>query len=161
MATQTTNLGLTKPDEAEGYDVNVFNNNADIVDGAVGALLNNSGGVGEKVDALLDNVAAVKTDTEALIQALNTANQNIATLLTQTKGVKAIFSGHVAVPLLDGVTIDIPATMNPERIVIITTAKGVTSTAGGFIDWVREGQKVTFYTNNSNITMSYQFVEFY
>jgi len=34
MATTTTNLGLTKPDAAENYDIGVFNGNADTLDAA-------------------------------------------------------------------------------------------------------------------------------
>ncbi len=37
MATTTSNLGLTKPLGTEQYDVNVFNNNADLVDAEFGA----------------------------------------------------------------------------------------------------------------------------
>lgn len=38
MSTTTTNLGLTKPDETEYADVDVLNDNADIIDQAVGEL---------------------------------------------------------------------------------------------------------------------------
>lgn len=36
MATTTTNLGLTKPDETDFYDINIFNENADRIDEAMG-----------------------------------------------------------------------------------------------------------------------------
>lgn len=168
MATQTENLGLTKPDAAEGYDINVFNGNADILDDAVGALLNelggNGGGLGEKVDTLLENVAAVKTDTAALVQALTTANANIATLLTQTKGVKAIASGSV-VPNGALVAVNIPATMNPEKVIVLanhrTPGNGATSSYYYGVSWMRTGASVEFATGIPGGALSYQFIEFY
>ena len=36
MATQTTNLGLTKPAVSDQYDISVFNSNADIIDTSIG-----------------------------------------------------------------------------------------------------------------------------
>jgi hypothetical protein len=166
MATQTENLGLTKPDAAEGYDINVFNGNADTIDQFAGEMRNmlggTGGGLGDKVDTLLQNVAAVKTDTAALVQALATANANIATLLTQTKGVKSIVAGNVQVKDGDAAgtaIVNIPDTMNPERVVIITTSK---STAlGDNVTWSRIGRTVTFSATNYYTTITYQFIEFY
>jgi uncharacterized membrane protein len=161
MATNTTNLGLTKPDLAEGYDVNVFNANADIIDCAVGALIAQSGNT-EKLDTLINDVAEVKADTTALIQALATANANINTLLTQTKGVKTVIAGNVQVRDGDAAgtaIVNIPDTMNPERVVIITTSK---STAlGDNVTWTRSGRTVTFSATNYYTTITYQFIEFY
>lgn len=172
MATQTENLGLTKPDAAEGYDIAVFNGNADILDGAVGALLNElggtGGGLGDKVDALQadmtdarSEIAAVKTDTEALAQALETANQNIATLLSNHGSVKAITYGSRTLGDAESsFTATIPATMNTDKVVIIVSGRpGSTSKPGG-VGWQRSGNAVTFYAN-SNTMVSYQFVEFY
>lgn len=159
MATNTENLGLIKPDLAEGYDVNVFNANADIIDGAVGALIAQSGNT-KKLDILVENVASVKADTTALIQALATANANINTLLTQTKGVKEIFYGNATVTGSDSsgqVTANIPNTMNPERVVIITTSR---SSIGDNVTWNRNGRTVTFSAVNYT-QITFQFVEFY
>lgn len=180
MAEQTTNLGLTKPDAAEGYDINVFNNNADIIDGAVGTVLNEigttgSGGMSDKVTQTLNDVntlqdgltaarleiAAVKTDTAALVKALATANQNIATLLVQTKGVKSIAVGDVISesPATE-TTFNIPQTMNAEKVVIILNYRSKQSVSYG-IDWTRNGHTVTVDTAVSNVTVKYQIIEFY
>jgi hypothetical protein len=171
MATQTENLGLIKPDAAEGYDINVFNGNADAIDKFAGEMRNmlggTGGGLGEKVDALQESmtaarseIAAVKTDTAALVQALAQANANIATLLTQTKGVKEIFYGNATVTGSDSsgqVTANIPNTMNPERVVIITTSR---SSIGDNVTWNRNGRTVTFSAVNYT-QITFQFVEFY
>lgn len=171
MAEQTTNLGLTKPDAAEGYDINVFNGNADILDGAVGALLNElggtGGGLGDKVDALQANmtaarseIAAVKTDTAALVQALATANANIATLLTQTKGVKAIYYNSHNFTEREWITA-IPNTMNPDRVIILASS-GMSNSAADTngVSWTRSGTTVTFRSWAGH-SMAYQFIEFY
>lgn len=163
MAEQTTNLGLTKPDAAEGYNINVFNNNADIVDGAVGALLNelggNGGGLGDKVDTLLDNVAAVKTDTAALVQALETANANIATLLTQTSGVKSIVNGQVTTPSDGNVSFAIPNTMNADKVVIIVDYLATPNSTMHGVSWVRNGYTVNA-KGQSGTVITYQLIEF-
>ena len=171
MATQTENLGLTKPDAAEGYDINVFNNNADTLDQFAGEMRNmlggTGGGLGDKVDALQANVtaarseiAAVKTDTAALVQALATANANIATLLTQTGGVKAIISGTHKFENRDWST-TIPDTMNPDKVVIITSSgmSDAQSTTNGVV-WTKAGSTVKF-TAYVGHQVAYQFVEFY
>lgn len=81
MATTTTNLGLTQPDEAEGYDVAVFNANADIIDNAVGTLQRTLGdegdGIGAKVDALQADMTAVKTDTATVMTNTTAINDRI------------------------------------------------------------------------------------
>lgn len=171
MAEQTTNLGLTKPDAAEGYDINVFNNNADTIDQFAGEMRNalggSGGGLGDKVDALQadmtaarSEIAAVKTDTAALVQALATANANIATLLTQTKGVKAIYSGSYTFTTREYIT-SIPETMNPEKVVIITTAGLSNSSSASYgITWERNGSEVTF-RSWANLQFAFQFIEFY
>ncbi len=169
MATTTTNLGLTQPDAAEGYDVSVFNTNAALIDNAVGALQNElggtGGGLGEKVDTLLENVAAVKTDTAALVQALATANANIATLLTQTKGVKAIASGNLTVTSTGLVSVNIPATMNPEKVIILVDHRapgnGSTTAFHYGVSWTRTGASVVFSAGVPSGSLSYQFIEFY
>lgn len=174
MATQTENLGLTKPDAAEGYDINVFNGNADILDGAVGALLNElggaGGGLGGKVDALQasmtaarSEIAAVKTDTAALVQALATANANIATLLTQTKGVKTIYTFRVTGAMTAGTptaaTVNIPDTINPDRIVLLLNNGNPAGNVTG-IYWTRSGRTISIYAGNTT-NIDGQIIEFY
>lgn len=182
MATQTENLGLSKPDTAEGYDVGVFNANADAIDNAVGALQRTlgdgtGGGLGDKVDAVKTDTEEIKsiigspTDTtgaftlygqiKVLTAALTTANQNIATLLTQNGSVKAITYDSRTLGDAEGNFVaTIPATMNADKVVIIVTGRpGSTSKPGG-VGWQRSGNTVTFYAN-SNTMISYQFVEFY
>jgi hypothetical protein len=167
MAEQTTNLRLAKPDAAEGYDINVFNTNADILDGAVGAVLNalggTGGGLGDKVDALQESmtaarseISAVKTDTEALAQALATANANIATLLTQTRGVKQIYREFVTFTDVMQVKRNVPSNMDVARIIILTSDSGNQYN----VMWRLSGREITFdgYLNQS---FSYQIVEFY
>ncbi len=162
MATQTENLGLTKPDAAEGYDINVFNNNADIVDGAVGALLKElggaGGGLGDKVDTLLQNVAAVKTDTAALVQALATANANIATLLSNHGSVKTIVRGSV---LSSGAVVDItiPDTMDASKVVALFDARPSHSTNTTGTTWTLSGR--TYQVTSSAGSITYQLIEFY
>lgn len=163
MATQTENLGLTKPDSAEGYDIAVFNNNSDAIDQFAGEMRNalgGSGGLSEKVDTLLDNVTAVKSDTEALVQALATANANIATLLTQTKGVKAIISGSVTVNDQNGQgAAVVPTSMNPDRVVVVTTSRG--TSLGDNLTWTRTDRVINFIANDYKTIITYQLIEFY
>lgn len=162
MAEQTTNLGLTKPDAAEGYDINVFNTNADIVDGAVGALLNELGGsgsgLGGKVDALQasmtaarSEISAVKTDTEALAQALATANQNINTLLTTRGSVKEIIAGTSVTPA----TLTIPPRMNPDKVVVLISFMALSGSS-----WTKTGSTVKVESNAAT-GFTFQLVEFY
>ena len=164
MSTTTENLGLTLPTEAENYDVEVFNTNAELIDDAVGALQRElggtGGGLGEKVDTLLENVAAVKTDTAALVQALATANANIATLLTQTKGVKAIYYNSHNFTEREWITA-IPNTMNPDRVIILASS-GMSNSAADTngVSWTRSGTTVTFRSWAGH-SMAYQFIEFY
>lgn len=160
MATQTTNLGLTKPDAAEGYDINVFNGNADKMDefaGEVRRMLGGTGGgLGDKVDTLLENVAAVKADTSALMQALATANANIATLLTQTKGVKSVHHRKAYGSSPDGTLKDnIPSGVNSNRIAIIIAPLTPAS-------FVISGNEITFTKyETGSITIYYTIIEFY
>jgi hypothetical protein len=167
MAEQTTNLGLTKPDAAEGYDINVFNGNADTIDQFAGEMRNalggTGGGLGDKVDALQESmtaarseIAAVKTDTAALVQALATANANIATLLTQTKGVKQIYREFVTFTDVMQVKRNVPSNMDVARIIIMTSDSGNQYN----VMWRLSGREITFdgYLNQS---FSYQIVEFY
>lgn len=169
MATQTTNLGLTKPDAAEGYDIAVFNANADTIDQFAGEMRNAlggaGGGLGDKVDTLLENVAAVKTDTAALVQALATANQNIATLLTQTGGVKTIFSfrvnGAINTSGTNAAVVNIPETINPEKSVLITNVGPTSSnTSAGGVYWTRSGRTLNIYAWQGYI-VDCQLIEFY
>lgn len=160
MATNTTNLGLTKPDLAEGYDVNVFNANADILDGAVGALLNQlggaDGGLGKKLDTLLDNVERVKNDTSSLVQALATANANINTLLTQTKGVKQIYREKATFTGSSQIKRTIPTGMNEARVIILTS--DATNTYN--VQWELNGREIIF-NGALDQYFTYQIIEFY
>lgn len=97
-----------------------------------------------------------------LKEQLATANQNIATLLVQTKGVKAIVAGNVQVKDGDAAgtaIVNIPDTMNPERVVVITTSKS--SALGDNVTWSRSGRTVTFSATNYYTSITYQFIEFY
>jgi len=78
MATTTTNLGLTKPDAAENYDVGVFNGNADTLDAVYGEV-----GV-----ALDDRVKRADFDERAAVvdASLNSIVQEI-TKLTPEHGI--------------------------------------------------------------------------
>lgn len=154
MAEQTTNLGLTKPDAAEGYDIAVFNGNADVIDGAFGALLETlggtGGGLGDKVDTLLTKVDAVKTDTAALVQALATANANIATLLNSSGSVKKIITAQGTIGG-GTLTVAIPNDMRADRIMLNVTQP---------ITWSITGNQVVF-TGPTGYAFSYQLIEFY
>lgn len=157
MSTTTPNLGLTQPEPADGYDVNVFNVNAARIDSAVG-------GLGERIGTADDaeGTATLFGQIKTLASALATANANIATLLTQTKGVKAIVAGNVQVRDGDAAgtaIVNIPDTMNPERVVVITTSKS--SALGDNVTWSRSGRTVTFSATNYYTTITYQFIEFY
>jgi hypothetical protein len=153
MATNTTNLGLTKPDLAEGYDVNVFNTNADILDGAVGALIAQSGNT-EKLDTLINDVAEVKADTTALIQALEMANQNINTLLQQTGSVKTVYNGTSTTDVNTGIiNVNIPATMNANKCIVYTNTD---------VRWTKNGAVITFVVGGGGgKSFNYQLIEFY
>jgi len=140
-------LGLTKPDAAEGYDVAVFNNNADAIDQFAGEMRQMlGGGIGEKLDA-------IKTDTEALAQALATANANIATLLTQRGSVKRLYNGSfTSDPSSGGQTIvSIPSDMNADKCIVL---------APGGVAWHKNGRSIVF-----NISLGasgyYQIMELY
>lgn len=56
MATKTTNYGLTKPDGADFYDVDVQNDNMDIID--------------KQMKANANDVAQLNSDTKSIIQFL-------------------------------------------------------------------------------------------
>lgn len=170
MATTTTNLGLTQPDEAEGYDVAVFNANADIIDNAIG---DTSG----KVDAVKTDTEEIKStigttadaegsDTvfgqlKSLQTALNTANQNIATLLTQNGSVKAIDRGQV---MISGgtATTDIPSAMNTQKVIVLIASQTPASSSDSYagVTWTLAGSTITFSSVNNTI-INYQLIEFY
>lgn len=169
MATTTTNLGLTKPDAAEGYDINVFNSNADTLDQFAGEMRNmlggDGGGLGEKVDALQEGmtaarseIAAVKADTSALVQALATANANIATLLTQNGSVKAIVTGSYNTSPTGTDTVPIPATMNPDKVIILINYWPSSTTHLG-VSFVKTEDSFKISAGVGLVT--YQLVEFY
>ena len=56
MATKTTNYGLTKPDGADFYDVDVQNDNMDIID--------------KQMKANANDIAQLNSDTKSIIQLL-------------------------------------------------------------------------------------------
>lgn len=56
MATKTTNYGLTKPDGADFYDVDVQNDNMDIID--------------KQMKANAKDIAQLNSDTKSIIQFL-------------------------------------------------------------------------------------------
>ena len=62
MPSYTTNLNLEKPLQTEGYDVDVFNGNADLIDAAVGGL---ESGVEEVNTALAQKSAKARRYTAA------------------------------------------------------------------------------------------------
>ena len=57
MATKTTNYGLTKPDGADFYDVDVQNDNMDIID--------------KQMKANANDIAQLNSDTKSIIQFLD------------------------------------------------------------------------------------------
>lgn len=162
MATQTENLGLTKPNAAEGYDINVFNNNADAIDQFAGEMRNAlggaGGGLGDKVDTLLENVAAVKTDTAALVQALATANANIATLLNSSGSVKAIIRGSYTSTGVPS-TINIPSTMNADKVILLIDYRPSSTTTIQGLSYVKKDEG--FEISAAAGIISYQLIEFY
>ena len=260
MATQTENVGLTKPAGTERYSLDVVNGNTDILDRTLGALLDAVGvgtgtgltdKIGENTDTAAGTVfgdlhiiknqteqngtdiANVKTvvdsnaeklnalqtsvnNTKAVVDLINTqtesvkqtgeqtfgkmdeilsvlawmktatdrigsmsdtmesgtlfgqfktllanvawANTNIATLLTQTKGVKNIYAASAQITNAENyVDVTIPAHINPERVVILVDTGNPVG-----LQWSRAGNMVRFTTVSAGIIgFTYQFVEFY
>lgn len=266
MATQTENVGLTKPAGTEKYSLDVVNGNTDIIDKKLGMLLDavgtgTGGGLGDKIGETTDteagtvfgdlniikkqteqvgtDIAGVKTvvdsnagklntlqtsaiNTKAVVDLINTqtesvkqtgeqtagkvntigtntaktalqvekignstdtgnatlfgllnqlkeqlatANQNIATLLVQTKGVKQVYktavNGTVTSSSEEPVIVRIPESMNHERVVVLTNAYGDPSfnTALG-VTWTIEGSDLKIYAMK-NVTVGVQLIEFY
>lgn len=144
-----------------GTKLDTLDGKADVISGQVQTVGNNVSSVkttvenvGGKVDTAISLLNELKT-------ALANANTNIATLLTQSKGVKAIVSGQITTPPTNPYKIDatIPDTMNAEKVVVLATAHSTASNVDSGIAWVRDGHTVTFAANNKVI--SYQFIEFY
>ena len=174
MATQTTNLGLTKPDAAEGYDIAVFNGNADVIDGAFGALMETlggeGGGLGEKLNTIISTLDWIKSATDRIGSGIDTTEsstlwgimlrmqQTINTLLTQTKGVKNIYAASTQITNAENyVDVTIPAHINPEKVVILVDTGNPVG-----LQWSRAGNVVRFTTVSAGIIgFTYQFVEFY
>lgn len=94
-----------------------------------------------------------------LKEQLASANQNIATLLVQTKGVKAVVDGSVTTSS-NSTSFSIPHTMNPERVVIIFDYKTSQSVSYG-VFWTRIGYTVTVDAAVANVSVKYQIIEFY
>lgn len=261
MATQTENVGLTKPTGTEKYSLDVVNGNTDIIDEKLGLLLDavgtGGGGLGDKIGENTDteagtvfgdlhiiknqteqngtDIAEVKTvvdsnagklntlqtsanNTKAVVDLINTqtesvkqtgeqtagkvdtigtntaetalqvakignstdtgnatlfgllnqlkeqlatANQNIATLLVQSKGVRAIASGDVSVSSSAGSTVTIPETMNPDKIIFLITARMTANTTfDSGIYWSRSENVITVQANSGGIA-KWQIIEFY
>lgn len=113
---------------------------------------------GNTVFGLLNQL---KTSVASLTTALATANSNIATLLTNSKGVKAITSGTAQTDADTGYTVavNIPTTMNPDKVVVLATAYSAAWSEDSGLNWTRAGRVVTFKCYGKTIT--YQFIEFY
>lgn len=60
MPNQTTNYNLTKPIETERYDVQVFNNNADIIDAQMKSNADGIADVNSRLDNLINNICHSK-----------------------------------------------------------------------------------------------------
>lgn len=102
MSTTTTNLGLTLPDDAEGYDIDVVNANNEAIDEAVGTLQAEIGGgttslsskiddmqedvdaIDGKADALQLDVTDIKTKATATNTTVGTINANVNTINSRT-----------------------------------------------------------------------------
>lgn len=172
MAEQTTNLGLTKPDAAEGYDVNVFNNNADAIDQFAGEMRNalggSGGGLDDKLNTIISTLEWMKTATDRIGSGIDTTEsstlwgmmlkmqQTINTLLTQTKGVKAVHHLYATGTSNDGtLTVNLPAGVNKDRIAVIIAPRNpaaYTINADGTIKFLSSGGTPQVY---------YTIIEFY
>ena len=83
MATKTTNYGLTKPDGADFYDVDVQNDNMDIID--------------KQMKANANDIAQLNSDTASDFRI--SANGNLKTYLNMFKvGKELIIMGSIDVP---------------------------------------------------------------
>lgn len=83
MATKTTNYGLTKPDGADFYDVDVQNDNMDIID--------------KQMKANANDIAQLNSDTASDFRI--NANGNLKTYLNMFKvGKELIIMGSIDVP---------------------------------------------------------------
>jgi hypothetical protein len=105
--------------------------------------------------AARSEIAAVKTDTAALVQALATANQNIATLLTQSKSVKQIYTEY-ATTVSGGLKIAIPSNMDKSKIVV-----NISGISGEYpVSWRFDENDIIFSGANGH-KFSFQLIEFY
>ena len=82
MSTETTNLGLTKPDVSERYDLDVWNGNSDLVDAFAGEVNTSLAG---KQDALTFDTTPTEDSVNpvtsgGIYAALHALEQRIATL---------------------------------------------------------------------------------
>ena len=83
MATKTTNYGLTKPDGADFYDVDVQNDNMDIID--------------KQMKANANDIAQLNSDTASDFRI--NANGNLKTYLNMFKvGKELVIMGGIDVP---------------------------------------------------------------
>lgn len=128
--------------------------NFNVIKGRIGG----NSDTGNMVFGLLNQL---KTSVASLTTALATANANITTLLTNSKGVKAITSGTAQTDADTGysVAVNIPAAMNPDKVVVLATAYSAAWSEDSGLNWTRAGRVVTFKCYGKTIT--YQFIEFY
>lgn len=147
---------------------------ADSISGKVTTVETKVVAVGESATAANTNASGAKTVAEAngvkldtvltrlgtMQTALDNANTNISTLLSQSKGVKAITTGTTTANSEETATASIPSTMNPAKVVIIASSFSGASVNDSGIIWTMSGRTVTFKTKN-NATVTYQFIEFY
>ncbi|MCL2718957.1 MAG: hypothetical protein FWE14_09295 [Lachnospiraceae bacterium] len=90
MATLTPNLKLTKPDQDEFYDVQVFNTNADIIDN-VGNIFQNS------VDEIDANMIKSANEIKAAVAGVdNSVKTNAAEIKTAISGVDNVVKTNTA-----------------------------------------------------------------
>lgn len=74
MATKTTNYGLTKPDGADFYDVDVQNDNMDIIDKQMKANANDIAQLNSDISNVNDALA--NTDTKLQLSNIKTLSLN-------------------------------------------------------------------------------------
>ncbi|NFN09394.1 tail fiber protein [Clostridium botulinum] len=77
MSNETTNLKLIKPLETENYDINIFNDNFDKIDEAVGNNSSQLKDIANKVDNI--KIADATTAQKGIVQLNNTTNSTSQT----------------------------------------------------------------------------------
>lgn len=85
MSTQTTNYGLTKPENTDYYDISVFNNNADIIDATLKTKADQT-----EVDALKKSVSDGKTLVANAITGQGVTTATDATFATMATNIGTV-----------------------------------------------------------------------